>query len=470
MHPVKHGAHHHLQQQQQQQFMADDNDSSSASVFLISNPQQQQQQSVLFPYKHHGNLSRLTHQIFQAQFPPFQQQQQQPFSAVNFKLGLNENSGGKEGALPLNPRQNDASFWKPLNRCEDRQCSGNVGKEIEGSNKYNKVSQSTRLYGELEAIYGLEAGSGSALTGENSPANVGISMPVTEFQGHNNVGSNGGVGHGSESTSIRKEASLRKKIQKKIQKKRRTKTKDELSSIAVFFESLVKQVSDHQECLHRRFLEIIERMDQERSVKEESWRQQEAERRNREAVARAHEQALASSREALIVSYLEKITGESINLRQRTPLSVQPENEIAKVDNNSRWPIAEVEALIQVRCNLEPKFQEPGLKGPLWEEVSHFMSSSGYQRSAKRYKEKWENINKYFRKSKGNGKNRSQQSKTCSYFDQLDQLYSRIPYIPQRDLVAQGTNVKDNESHGNYSENEGGEREEEDDNDSDEAE
>ncbi|KAL4303688.1 hypothetical protein GQ457_10G001710 [Hibiscus cannabinus] len=453
MHPVKHGAHHH-HLQQQQQFMADDNDSSSASVFLISNPQQQQQQSVLFPYKHPENLSRLTHQIFQAQFQPFQQQQQQPFSAVNFKLGLNENSGGKEGALPLNPRQNDASFWKPLNRCEDRQCSGNVGKEI-------KVSQSTRLFGELEAIYGLEAGSGSALTGENSPANVGISMPLTEFQGHNNVGANGGVGHGSESTSIGKEASLRKKIHK-----RRMKTKDELSSIAVFFESLVKQVSDHQECLHRRFLEIIERMDQERSMKEELWRRQEAERRNREAVARAHEQALASSREALIVSYLEKITGETINLPPRTPLmSVQPENAIAKVDNNSRWPIAEVEALIQVRCNLEPKFREPGLKGPLWEEVSHFMSSSGYQKSAKRCKEKWENINKYFRKSKGNG----QQSKTCSYFDQLDQLYSRIPYIPQRDLVAQESNLKDNESHGNDSDNEGGEREE-DDNDSDEAE
>ncbi|XP_039018565.1 trihelix transcription factor GT-2-like isoform X2 [Hibiscus syriacus] len=446
MHPIKYGAHPHLQLQQQ--FMADDNDSSSSSVFFIPNPQQQQQS--VFPYplhsqqqhQHHENLSQqhsspVTHQLFQhhqAQFQPFRHpesvhhhtHQQHLFSAVNFKLGLNENSGEKE----------------------------------------------------------------------NSPANVSISMPLTEFHGHN-IGGNGGVGNGSESTSIVKEASLRNKIQKKSRKMKM----EELSSMVVFFGSLVKQVTDHQECLHKRFLEVVERMDKERSVKEESWRREEIERRNREAIARAQEQALASSREALIVSYLEKITGESISLPQRTPLFVQPESTIVKADNNGRWPIAEVEALIQVRCNLESKFREPGLKGALWEEVSSLMSSFGYQRSAKRCKEKWENINKYFRKSKETGKKLSQQSKTCSYFYQLDQLYSRIPinsdieiqkqgdsdflepYIPQRDLKVsemnspkldfdgtvgdkQGSNVKDNESRENYSENDGNVQED-DDNDSD---
>ncbi|XWS72386.1 hypothetical protein CRYUN_Cryun02cG0035900 [Craigia yunnanensis] len=516
MHPVKYGAHH----LQQQQLM--DDDGSSSSVFSISNPHHhQRQQSVFHPnyslhsqqqQKQHQNLFQqhsvpVTHQLFQHyhhQFQPFQQQAEsvhhhhhqvhpQPFSAVNFKLGLNENSGKIEAALALNHQQNGATFlhgneqhvpenrqpqqhcllmphcwhpqedspikepfWKPLNRSEDRQCSGDGAREIEG-NKYNKVLQQPgqctsersknldnkyRLFGELEAIYGLakggettQAGSGSALTGENSPANAGLSMPLSEFQGHN-VGVNGGVGnaatgvdHGSE-TSIGEEALLRKILKKK----RKKKMKEQLSSMVLFFESLVKQVTDHQEGLHKRFLEVIERLDIERSVKEESWRRQEAERRNREAIARAHEQALASSREALIVSYLEKITGQSINLPARTPLLPQPEHAIepfnestpVKVDNYSRWPSAEVEALIQLRCNLESKFREPVLKGPLWEEVSSFMASLGYQRSAKRCKEKWENINKYFRKSKENGKKRSQQSKTCPYFDQLDQLYSRI--------------------------------------------
>ncbi|MBA0578055.1 trihelix transcription factor GTL1 isoform X1 [Gossypium raimondii] len=547
MHPIKYGAHHHHHHHhhhlQQQQFMEDDDASSSDSIFFISNPHNHQQQPV-FPYPLHSQQHNkqhenpVTHQLFHHQFQPFQHpepvhhhNQQQPFLAVNFKLGLNENSGKKEAALPLNPQQNGATFlhgneqqqqhslflprclppqedspikepfWKPLNRLDNRQCSADGAKMVEGT-KYNKVlqqpGQSTSersrnldskygLFGELEAIYGLgkrgeaaQAGSGSALTGENSPANVGPSMNLTKFQEHDVVGANGGGGnvvatgvdHGSEA-SIGKEASLRK-VQKK---KRKMKMKEQLSSMVVAFESLVKQVTDHQECLHKRFLEFIERMDKERSVKEESWRQQEAEKRNREAVARAHEQALASSREALIVSYLEKITGESINLPGKTPLLQQPGNAMepfngVKVDNSSRWPIAEVEALIQVRCDLESKFREPGLKGPVWEQVSSLMSSFGYQRSAKKCKEKWENINKYFRKSKENGKKRSQQSKTCSYFDQLGQLYSRIPitcptsptplinsdievqkqgdsdfleaYIPERDLVTAQVNISGN--------------------------
>ncbi|XVE97757.1 hypothetical protein REPUB_Repub03eG0046300 [Reevesia pubescens] len=599
MHPVKYGAHH----LQQLQLMADDG--SSSSVFSISSPcrhhhHHQQQQSVFHPNyplqqkQHQQHLVPVTHQLFQHhQFQPFQQQaepvhhhqQQQHCLAVNFKLGLNENSGKKEAALlALNHQTNDATFlhgneqhvpenrqqqqhsiliphcwhpqedspikepfWKPLNRCEDRQCSGDGVREIE-ENKYDKVLQQPgecksersknldnkyRLFGELEAIYGLtkggettQAGSGSALTGENSPANVGLYMPLTEFQGHvvGNVAT--GVDHGSE-PSIGEEASLRK-TQKKKKKK---KMKERLSSMVVFFESLVKQVTDHQEGLHKRFLEVIEKMDKERSLKEESWRRQDAEKRHRENIARAHEQALASSREALIVSYLEKVTGQSINLPVRTPLLLQSESAIeplnnstpVKVDNNSRWPRAEVEALIQVRCNLESKFREPGLKGPLWEELSSYMASLGYQRSAKRCKEKWENINKYFRKSKENGKKRSQQSKTCPYFDQLDQLYSRIfpstcptsprplinsdiemqqqgdsyfleAYMPEKDLgtaqvnasrklqvsemnspksdfdgavsenVVQGSNGKDNESHENYLDNEG--EREDDDNDS----
>jgi hypothetical protein len=108
-------------------------------------------------------------------------------------------------------------------------------------------------------------------------------------------------------------------------------------------------------------------------------------------------------------------------------ISNEPIKEITstKSDSHSRWPKDEVEALIKVRSRIEIKLQEPGVKGPLWEEVSSLMSSMGYQRSAKRCKEKWENINKYFRKAKESPERRSQRSKTCSYFNQLDQLYSR---------------------------------------------
>lgn len=349
-------------------------------------------------------------------------------------------------------------YRNPLDRGNNKQHSENEAQKIQGnktrcykplyiqpvdesSERCKNLDNKYPLFGELEAIYSLakiaetnQTGSGSVLTGENSPTNAGLLMPFNAIHGQN-VGAIGaantaiGVDHGSEN-SIGEETSLRKSQRRK----RKRKMNENLSFMVGFFEKFVKQVMDHQEMLHRMFLEAIERMDKERTKREETWRCQEAAKYNREAISRAHEHALASSREAQIVSYIEKITGQSINLPARKiPLLLQPEipkepiKELApmKTDNNSRWPKTEVEALIQVRSSIEAKFQEPGLKGPLWEEVSSLMSSMGYQRSAKRCKEKWENINKYFRKTKESTKNRSLQSKTCSYFYQLDQLYSK---------------------------------------------
>ena len=90
---------------------------------------------------------------------------------------------------------------------------------------------------------------------------------------------------------------------------------------------------------------------------------------------------------------------------------------------SSRWPKAEVHALIQLRSNLDTRYQEAGPKGPLWEEISAGMRRMGYHRNAKRCKEKWENINKYFKKVKERNKKRPEDSKTCPYFHQLDALY-----------------------------------------------
>jgi hypothetical protein len=93
--------------------------------------------------------------------------------------------------------------------------------------------------------------------------------------------------------------------------------------------------------------------------------------------------------------------------------------------NSKRWPKPEVETLIQLRGDLESKFQEAGPKGMLWEEISAGMTCLGYDRNAKRCKEKWENINKYYRKAKESNKKRSESAKTCPYFQQLDALYGK---------------------------------------------
>ncbi|KAL6527504.1 hypothetical protein OROGR_016594 [Orobanche gracilis] len=116
-----------------------------------------------------------------------------------------------------------------------------------------------------------------------------------------------------------------------------------------------------------------------------------------------------------------------------TPIKISPDTSKVDTDggagdnsisaNSSRWPKAEVEALINLRRNLDLKYQDNGPKGPLWEEISAAMGKLGYSRNSKRCKEKWENINKYFKKVKESNKKRPEDSKTCPYFHQLDALY-----------------------------------------------
>ncbi|KAJ6809751.1 putative trihelix transcription factor GTL1 [Iris pallida] len=332
-----------------------------------------------------------------------------------------------------------------------------------------------KLFSELEAIYkpgsndgggggtpkNNQAGSGScsALTGDDNhpihvpgPAICPVAINNDQFYHGSDTSDGGDAMPPPSSTNKSQKASSRRKQRAK------RRQQEQAAAITAFFESLMKQVMDHQESLHCKFLQVMEKKDQERASREEASRKEEAARSAREAASRAQERALAASREAAIVSFLEKITGESLELPVESHKGDQECNamELYNADcgnnstsaaavqlSNNRWPKAEVQALICVRSGLEPRFQEPGLKGPLWEEVSSTMETMGYRRSAKRCKEKWENINKYFRKAKDSGKKRSQRSKTCPYFQQLDQLYSMSGSAPPSSSIA---GVKNEES------------------------
>ncbi|KAF7129248.1 hypothetical protein RHSIM_Rhsim10G0109000 [Rhododendron simsii] len=128
------------------------------------------------------------------------------------------------------------------------------------------------------------------------------------------------------------------------------------------------------------------------------------------------------------------LAGAGINLandksapRKRNIAAVVVEKEM-KEDLGKRWPRDEVLALINLRCSSHTSNEdkESGVpKGPLWERISQGMLELGYKRSAKRCKEKWENINKYFRKTKDVNKKRSVDSRTCPYFHQLNTLYAQ---------------------------------------------
>ncbi|KAF5467750.1 hypothetical protein F2P56_011970 [Juglans regia] len=214
-----------------------------------------------------------------------------------------------------------------------------------------------------------------------------------------------------------------------------------------FFRRIAKEVIEKQEKLQQKFLEAIDKQENERTVREEAWRMQEMERINQEHEVLVRECSTAAANDAAIIAFLQKISGQShptqahddnntvlsLTLLPR-PLPPQLSNSsdlqkmgsfenISTPTSSSRWPKAEVQALIRIRKSLELKYQESGTKGQMWEDISAGMRRLGYIRSAKRCKEKWENINKYFKKVKDRNLKRREDSNTCPYFQQLDALY-----------------------------------------------
>ncbi|KAL8171928.1 hypothetical protein V2J09_023732 [Rumex salicifolius] len=231
-----------------------------------------------------------------------------------------------------------------------------------------------------------------------------------------------------------------------------------------FFEKLARDVIKKQEDLQRKFLETIEKRENERRVRDESWKAQEMARLKREHDVLVQERSAVAAKDAALVAFLQKLSDQNqISLPSNlliqsfhppppptpttpTPLSApisQPSetnfttsapmpskqrsnggSDPTSGGSPSRWPKAEIDALIKLRTNMDHKYQENGPKGALWEEISGEMKKLGYNRNAKRCKEKWENINKYFKKVKENNKRRREDSKTCPYYSQLEALYS----------------------------------------------
>ncbi|XP_062159225.1 trihelix transcription factor DF1-like isoform X2 [Alnus glutinosa] len=216
-----------------------------------------------------------------------------------------------------------------------------------------------------------------------------------------------------------------------------------------FFQRLAREVIEKQEKLQEKFLETIEKHENERTVKEDAWRMQEMARINREHEILVQERSTAAAKDAAVLSLLQKISGQTHvhdnnNNNNITTLSILPNSRPPPPPppmspaSSSRWPKAEVQALINLRTVLALKYQESGPKGPLWEEISAGMRRHGYSRSSKRCKEKWENINKYFKKVKNSNTKRPEDSKTCPYFHQLDSLYkekNKIGSVKPNNLI-----------------------------------
>ncbi|KAL1536354.1 trihelix transcription factor DF1-like [Salvia divinorum] len=239
--------------------------------------------------------------------------------------------------------------------------------------------------------------------------------------------------------------------------------------LANYLERLMKVVLQKQEDLLNKFLEAIEKCEKDRIAREEAWKAQETARIRREQEFRAQERAIAAAKDAAVLAFLQKITQQtpSLHIPEIHGLlfekaSDKQENVFEKLNylhengagetsthtdkhdhsggentiqaSSSRWPKAEVEALILLKTDLDLKYQDNGPKGPLWEEISACMKKVGYDRHAKRCKEKWENINKYYKRVKESNKRRPEDSKTCPYFSMLDSLYAKKSKKSQHNL------------------------------------
>ncbi|KAH7512115.1 hypothetical protein FEM48_Zijuj12G0056400 [Ziziphus jujuba var. spinosa] len=93
-----------------------------------------------------------------------------------------------------------------------------------------------------------------------------------------------------------------------------------------------------------------------------------------------------------------------------------------------RWPRQETLTLLEIRSRLDFKFKEANQKGPLWDEVS---------RSGKKCREKFENLYKYYKKTK-EGKAGRQDGKHYRFFRQLEALYgetSTAVSVPETHFV-----------------------------------
>ncbi|KAG5591133.1 hypothetical protein H5410_041647 [Solanum commersonii] len=412
------GIHHERNQQsaqmeEQHRFMVENNASTSSPFYTI-NP------NYHFPQPHpllqQINNLPITQQFFQYQHPHYRsmsmlEQQQEEIRLDHSQTAelvqgsffpVSEIRGGQEDALIrgserycTQPRQTclavwqnqeDSAiikqpFWKPVSAEFSNGNATERNKQDEDQEMYRSEENKPRvLFGELEAIYGDDIhriASESVLT-----TNHNVSFPELALNDSNqamaaeidnNIGSESASVGGREVEAVHKRKRARE-------------------SMSRFFKSLVKKLAKQQEDLQRSFMETIERLDQERKEREQVWREGELAKLQKEEAARAHERSLASSRESALVSCLEKLTGQKINFQ---PFNIKEEQNHSSLVNNNmkRWPQAEVEALIQIRTNLESKFATTP-KGLLWEEVSNSMSLMGYQRNARRCKEKWENMHK----------------------------------------------------------------------------
>ncbi|XP_020081662.1 YLP motif-containing protein 1-like [Ananas comosus] len=349
-------------------------------------------------------------------------------AAVNFKLAVDSSGGGggpeEESTIKeLSWRPLDIDFLHNSNSSNNKRhksgsCDRHDEPDPEPSSKYGEKrsgnADNYKIFSELEAIYkpgsssaattptaaaaaaANQTGSGSALTGDDYP----IIAAAAENEAPDDVGGTSETSAGEEAAAAarncQRTAGIAVARNKERRRQRRQRRKQQqLQAMVGFMEATVKRLMDHQESLHRSFLEAAERRDRERTRSDESWREQAAARSSQEAAAAATA-PVADSATPPGSRSLENVSETRIHLLEEVnnKITLRRSNGGAADTAPSRWPRAEVRRMIggAERAGGEV----PGARAER-------------ARSLKRCKEKWRTSNKYFRNAKGEQEERGTQ-------------------------------------------------------------
>ncbi|XP_073135272.1 trihelix transcription factor PTL-like isoform X2 [Henckelia pumila] len=274
-----------------------------------------------------------------------------------------------------------------------------------------------RFYRQLEALYGettnVSSTSGTHFNGGSFQHSCQNKNTFLADDNDTNLGINDDDDDDNDKLDERK--------MKKRKGKRNWKAK-----IRDFIDSQMKKLMDKQEALMEKMMRNIEHKEQERMVREEEWRKQDAARIEREHKFWASERAWMEARDNTLMDALRKLTAKELraaSLREefmapeiRSLSGNQNDDGSETMTNSSKvdvWPESDIKRLIQLRTGMEAKFQRSGISEEvLWDEISHKMACFGHERSGLTCKEKWDSVNNYVLQC---NKKRKEDSKGCSY-------------------------------------------------------
>ena len=213
------------------------------------------------------------------------------------------------------------------------------------------------------------------------------------------------------------------------EKRRKRRGRSWKGKIKDFIDSQMRNLIEKQEAWLEKLMNTLEQKEQERMLKEEEWRKEEAARIEKEHKFWAKERSWIEARDAALMEALQKLTGSEVKASSSEALmaaEIQNQSENQNEDgseilnNNGKgesWPESEIMRLMQFRNGMELRFRQSVCsEEALWEEIAGKMACLGYDRSALMYKDKWERINNCQRRSKEGYKKRKENSRNCGYF------------------------------------------------------